>query len=174
ALEQGRLPDVLRLLAAGASVHDLPDEHAYPIAVATAYGHVDIIKALIARGADIEATCPSQHYKRKDNITENPAWPYSNGYSALHIAAAIGNTESLRVLLRLGANPNSTDTIGATPMMVVCGAGSGTSTKLTMLHSLLKAGADPALEDEGGDLALHCAAAFCETQVVELLLSKAP
>ncbi|CAN0356829.1 unnamed protein product, partial [Ectocarpus fasciculatus] len=95
ALEQGRLLDVLRLLAAGASVRHLPDEYAcYPIAVATAYGHVDIIKALIARGADIEATCPSQHYKRDDNITENPAWPYSNGYSALHIAAAIGNAES--------------------------------------------------------------------------------
>ncbi|CBN77522.1 ankyrin repeat-containing protein 10_01 [Ectocarpus siliculosus] len=59
-------------------------------------------------------------------------------------------------------------------MMVACESSSGTSTKLEMLHSLLRAGAAPALEIELGALAIHFAAARCETQVVELLLSKAP
>ncbi|CAN0550655.1 unnamed protein product, partial [Ectocarpus sp. 8 AP-2014] len=52
AIKQGRLADVVLMLEAGASVHDFGNGFARPIAVATAHGHIDIIKALIARGAD--------------------------------------------------------------------------------------------------------------------------
>ncbi|CAM9269514.1 unnamed protein product, partial [Ectocarpus sp. 12 AP-2014] len=105
----------------------------------------------------------------------NPEWPYRNGFTALHIAAEVGSAEAVLVLLQLGAHPNSTDSTGATPMMVAaCQPGYGTSTQLAILHSLLEAGAEPALENEGGGLAIHFAAAQCDTQVVELLLSKAP
>ncbi|CBN77520.1 similar to ankyrin 2,3/unc44 [Ectocarpus siliculosus] len=61
-------------------------------------------------------------------------------------------------------------------MMIACrrlGSVMSTPTLLEILHALL-AGADPALEDEDGGLAIHFAAARCDTQVVQLLLSKAP
>ncbi|CAM9472028.1 unnamed protein product [Ectocarpus fasciculatus] len=178
ALVRGRLKDVIRMLAAGASIHAFREEHSiHPIAVAAAHGHVHIIKALVARGADIEASswAESNGYCCCGG---NPDWPYMNGFTALHIAATLGKVQTMLVLLQLGANPNASDTKGATPMMVACRAGvccgPSAPTQREMLDALLKAGADPALEDEDGRLAIHIAAFHCETKVVEMLLSKAP
>ncbi|CAM9644036.1 unnamed protein product, partial [Ectocarpus sp. 13 AM-2016] len=86
AIKQGRLADV-----AGASVHDFGDAFVRPIAVATAHGHIDIIKALIARGVDADATCRSN----MDGAWKgNPEWPYRNGFTALHIAGEVGSAEA--------------------------------------------------------------------------------
>ncbi|CAM9696986.1 unnamed protein product [Ectocarpus sp. 12 AP-2014] len=159
------------MLEKGASVHDFGDGFVRPIAVATSYGRIDIINALVAMGADTEAPCWSD---RDGAWKGNAEWPYRNGFTALHIAAAVGNAEALLVLLQLGANPNATDSDGGTPMMVTCGTDCVTSMKLTMMHSLLKAGADLAVENELGVSAIHFAAGRCEAQVVALLLSKAP
>ncbi|CBN77519.1 Ankyrin [Ectocarpus siliculosus] len=159
------------MLEEGASVHDFGDAVVRPIAVATDYGLIDIIKALVATGADTEAPCWSD----KDGAWKgNPEWSYRNGFTALYIAPAVGNAGALLVLLQLGANPNATDSDGGTPIMVTCGTGSVTSTKLTMMRSLLKAGADLAVENELGGLAIHIAAGRCDAQVVALLLSMAP
>ncbi|CAN0113505.1 unnamed protein product, partial [Ectocarpus sp. 8 AP-2014] len=91
AIKQGRLADVVRMLGEGTSAQDFGDAFVRPIAVATAYGHIDIIKALIARGADAEAI-------RWGNIDGawkgNPASPHLHGCKALHIAAAVGNEEA--------------------------------------------------------------------------------
>ncbi|CAM9901021.1 unnamed protein product [Ectocarpus sp. 12 AP-2014] len=53
---------------AGTSAHDFGDAFVRPIAVATGRGHVGIIKALIARGANAEATCWSNMVERGKRI----------------------------------------------------------------------------------------------------------
>lgn len=167
----------LRTLAAGASLSSWREKNVTPIAVAAAHGHIYIIKALVARGAGIEAISQarSDGYSR---CSGNPDWPYSNGFTALHIASLVGEAQTVMVLLQLGANPNSSDTKGVTPIMVACltgfCGGPSTPTPVEMLDSLLKAGADPTLENETGLIAIHFAASQCDAQVVELLLSKVP
>ncbi|CBN77523.1 hypothetical protein Esi_0004_0084 [Ectocarpus siliculosus] len=92
SIKQGRLADVVRMLGKGTSAHDFGDfgdAFVRPIAVATGYGHIDIIKALIARGADAEATCCSN---MGGAWKGNPA--SLHGCKALHIAAAVGNAEA--------------------------------------------------------------------------------
>ncbi|CAM9269589.1 unnamed protein product [Ectocarpus sp. 12 AP-2014] len=178
ALVYGRLKDVQRMLAAGASLHSSREENIHPIAVAAAHGHVHILKTLVRSGADIEATCTSRVKSNGCCCETNPNWPYLNGFTALHISAILGNVRAMLVLLQLGANPNSSDSKGVTPMMLACQGVHccrlSTPKQVEMLNSLLKAGADVELEDGTGLLAIHFAASHCETQVVELLLSKAP
>ncbi|CAM9374033.1 unnamed protein product [Ectocarpus sp. 4 AP-2014] len=166
AIKQGCLTDVVRMLEEGASVHDFGDAIVRLTAVATAYGLINIFNALVARGADTEAPCWSD---RDGAWKGNPKRPYRNGFTALHIAAAVGNAEALLVLLQLGAKPNANDSDGGTSMIVTCG-----TDFLTMMHSLLKAGADLAVENGLGGLAIHFAAGRCDAQVAALLLSKAP
>ncbi|CAN0391213.1 unnamed protein product, partial [Ectocarpus sp. 8 AP-2014] len=38
----------------------------------------------------------------------------------LHIAAILGKVRAMLVLLQLGANPNSSDSKGVTPIMMAC------------------------------------------------------
>lgn len=171
AIKLGNLADVEQMLAAGASVNDYsPDELGPAIVFATGIGHVDIVMALVRSGADIESTLAAAG----DTIPLQLVSSLFSGFKALHTAAHNGHADMVSVLLQLGANPNSTDNQGATPLMRACRAGDGTSTVSTILRSLLEAGAEPTLEDERGGLAIHFAAARCDTQVVEVLLSKAP
>lgn len=72
-------------------------------------------------------------------------------YAALYAACLVGETESVRVLLELGADPN----LGygsSTPLMVASRRGS-----LEIVELLLKQGANPVLRDDEGLTALDYA-----------------
>lgn len=99
---------------------------------------------------------------------------------ALHAAIYGGKLEALRVLLGAGANPNSTDAAGTTPLMATCAATvdrqpfCDAEQRFEMVRALLSAGADPTSKDINGALAIHLAAGGGATQVIKVLLDRAP
>ena len=113
------------LLASGADVRLITSPYRGTALIAAAHhGHVEVIRALIARKA------PLDHV---NNL----------GWTALMEAIVLGDggarhTESLRILLAAGANPNIGDRDGVTPLTLARRRGYGEMARL-----LESAGAKP-------------------------------
>lgn len=92
----------------------------------------------------------------------------AEGMSALHYAATSGEWfgRSTRLLVDAGANLNATDKYGRTPLITSFTPHSSKSDILV----LIKAGANPNLQDSTGDFALRLAADDGLTDIVEKLL----
>jgi ankyrin repeat protein len=83
----------------------------------------------------------------------------------LHKAAYEGDAERVKELLKKGANPNTKDVFGRTPLHEAASEGSVDVVKLLLEH-----GADPNIQDEVGWTPLHSAALWGHDDVVKLLL----
>jgi ankyrin repeat protein len=117
------------------------------LALASFFGRLEIVRDLLARGAD-----------------PNAASPVPPGYNPLTGAVAGRHEEVVAELLRRGANPNHRYGPGYTPLHAAAASGS-----VAVLRLLVQAGADVgALNDEGRtprELALEKGA----TEAAELL-----
>lgn len=152
AARRGDAEGVTRALAAGASVKARPgaesaDQRTPLIAAATAVDR-GALRALIAAGAEVDATC--------------------GGMTALHAATRdsyAGRIEAVMTLLANGADPNRTDDAGNTPLHFAA-----LTRDAGIAQSLLDAGADVnALNrEEMTPLALACEAG--NWPVVEFLI----
>ncbi len=86
------LPTVLSYIASGADPNAMPlDGSTTPLHNASRNGNVEMIKALIQAGADVNST------------TNNPN---SLDFAPLHEAASTGNVEAIRALVAAGADIN--------------------------------------------------------------------
>lgn len=65
-----------------------------------------------------------------------------DGNTALSLAAGIENIDSIRLLLKAGADVNSINRIGQTPLMMACALGN-----IELVKLLLKNGADASMKD---------------------------
>lgn len=101
-----------------------------PLMMAALKGHTDLVKKLIARGADVN----------------KPGW------APLHYAATGGHLEILNILLEEHAFIDAESPNGTTPLMMAAQYGSTASVKL-----LLEAGADTAMKNQLGLTALDFA-----------------
>ncbi|WP_171181338.1 ankyrin repeat domain-containing protein [Ruegeria sp. HKCCD8929] len=99
-----------------------------PLFVAAKFGHVDLVKELLARGAD-----PTIFFYQ-----ENGA--YTVG-TALHHAAGYGHTEVVRVLIEAGADPANYEPYISTPLHQALRAGN-----LEIANMLVEAGAPRKVE----------------------------
>ena len=125
------------LLEAGSRPNARDASGVTPLMLASASPHVsDKIQLLASSGAELEATSES-------------------GSSALHFAAAAGSKETVQALLDLGADVNSTDAEGMTPLMVA----GRYSTAPAILSALLEAGSNPKAKSEAGLVAVEYAKA---------------
>jgi hypothetical protein len=88
------------------------------------------------------------------------------GYGPLHCAAALGNTNMIRVLLGLGAALNSSDFQGCTPLHHAARHGQCDSVRM-----LVEAGADVMALDNSERPPLHVCAGRGHTDTVKLLIS---
>ena len=140
-----------------------------PLALAAKLGRVGIIKLLVEEGADLEVSQPKNI---RDDDSRGTIM-LGRGSVALHAAAFGGHVEAIRCLLELGADPNAIDDYGKTALMVACGRTSSKH-RLATVRQLLKGGADAAVADKNGALALHEAAGEGHTDVFASLLSAAP
>lgn len=92
------LAQVNTLLASGADVNE-PSRFGTPLHIASELGAVDVMAALIAAGADIEAEG-------------------RGGAHPLHLAAKKNQSAAVKLLIEHGAEVDSRDSFGFTPLMV--------------------------------------------------------
>src|SRR5712675_1406726 len=94
--------------------------------------------------------------------------------TALHAASSKGDLEVAFLLLDKGADPNSRDDEGGSPLHKVSKVGHllGTQAILEIMRLLLKFGANVDVRDDGGFTPLHIASVNGHRDVVELLLER--
>ena len=104
-------------------------------------------------------------YKRQGvNICE--------GDRPLHVAAKLGRLEIVRLLLNwAGADPNTINKPGRTPLMAACAC---LDNRAEVVRSLLEAGADATLADENGYTAMHVVGYYGRIDLVDMLHTEAP
>ncbi|TAM45192.1 MAG: ankyrin repeat domain-containing protein [Burkholderiaceae bacterium] len=101
-----------------------------PLMIAALHGQIDMVRELIAKGADIN----------------KPGW------TPLHYAATRGHLEIMSLLLEHSAYIDAASPNGTTPLMMAASYGTPAAVKL-----LLDEGADPTLKNQQGLTAINFA-----------------
>jgi ankyrin repeat protein len=104
-----------------------------PLTLAVSFGEVEVMKVLIAAGANI---------KEHDPI---------DGMSLLHSAALANRVDAAKPLIASGAPVNDLDKYGFTPLLYASAVDFGDD---SMVKLLLKSGADPKVRSKTGETAL--------------------
>ncbi len=107
----------------------------YPLGLAAFFGHLDAVRALIAAGADVQATA-------RNAFKVQP----------IHAAAASRNLDIIRAVLEAGADPNVPQQQGFVPLHEAA-----TNGNREMAELLVKHGADPRLANEAGKTSIDLA-----------------
>lgn len=113
-----------------------------PLMMAALKGHVDLVKKLIERGADVNKT----------------------GWAPLHYAATSGQLAIMELLLDESAYIDAESPNGTTPLMMAAQYGTPSAVKL-----LLDAGADPTLRNQLGLSAIDFANRANRKESAELI-----
>ena len=110
-------------------------------------GDAATVRALLARGADVDAR-------------------WGDGATALHWAAHLNDLEAANLLIRAGADVDATNDLGVTPLWVATTAGSA-----AMVARLLEARGDPDIAPDTGGTPLMIAARQGNVAAVRSLLA---
>ncbi|MGR9101114.1 MAG: ankyrin repeat domain-containing protein [Gammaproteobacteria bacterium] len=152
-----------------------------PLHFAASLGHLDAVCSLILSGANIEIRDKKGntplHSVFSLNKTENPFFENlinqtlkqltGNKIDSPRISIGEDHAKILEILLDQGANPNTRQKDGSTPLHLAASAG-----KLTEAKLLISYGAKIDLFDKAGYAPIHNAAENDKLEIVELLLDK--
>jgi uncharacterized protein len=152
-----------------------------PVADAAMKGDLAAVRALIARGASVNAAqgdgMTALHWaaERGDSAMSAAllraranvrAKTRVGDYTPLHVAAKTGSAPVVRALLRAGSDPNAVTTSGATPLHFAAASGSPGA-----VQALLERGVKVnARENEWGQTPLVFAAAFGRAEAIRVLM----
>jgi len=136
--------------------------------------HLDFIKLLIDKGADVNARVKDSTETR--TVFTNQ-WLDENGATAFLRASQSGDVTLMRLLLAHGADPNINTVLGVTPLHVAAGIGWvegityewGEKENVEAVKLLLDLGADVNVQADTGRTALHGAAHKGRSAVVQML-----
>ena len=120
---------------------------------ATTFGHIEVVKTLLAAGADPNARSLA-------------------GRTALHEAASTGRPDFARLLLSCGAEVDARNQNGVTPLISVATQQFGEGGHAGVARVLLSSGADVNALTNGGRSAMHAAASDGWMEGVQLLLAE--
>ncbi|CAN0177661.1 unnamed protein product [Ectocarpus sp. 6 AP-2014] len=112
-----------------------------------------MLKLLISKGADLETEAR-----------------FPAGSRAIHAAISGENPTALCVLLEAGADFNSRDGAGETPLMLTALADTGA----LLARELFKVGASPFVKNADGMSAMHVAAGLGNLEVMTVILTNTP
>jgi uncharacterized protein len=159
----------------------------YPIRAADA-DHLDMIKALIAKGANVNSrVCGEQSTPAKctGNSTETRTiftmqWLWEDGATPFVRAAQSGDTALMKLLLAAGADAKIATAHNVTALAAAAGIGwvEGITRERSQAETFeavklcLELGIDPNAQDDEGRAALHGAAHKGRPEVVKLLVEK--
>ena len=138
---------------------------------------LDLLQALLARGAD-----PDARIARKlwfSPTSHDRSWVDPSGSTPFWRAAQSSDVDAMRILVEAGADPNLATARGTTPLMVAAGIGwAGNFTQnapdsfLAAVRYCLELGADVRAADARGFTALHGAAGRGDDAMVRYLVER--
>jgi len=172
--ETGRTP-----LFAAVDDHTMPESNLpAPREIDNNLTSIDVIKTLLAHGANVNAQLKKQQpYRTK--VDRGNDTMLGTGTTPMLRAAKAGDAEVIEALLAKGADPKIPTKFGITPLMAAAGLGSKeedtTGRKKTEAEAIasiklcLDAGADVNTADNQGETALHGASQKGYDQVVQFL-----
>ena len=159
----------------------------YPVRAAD-MDHLEFIKLLLDRGADVNARIcgiESTPEQCRGDSTETRTiftmqWLYEDGATPFLRAAQSGDVELMKLLLTHSANPRLATANGDNALMVASGVGwvEGVTFEWSPAETFeavklcLDLGIDPNLRDNDGRAALHGAAHKGSNEVVQLLVDR--
>lgn len=138
-----------------------------------ALSSLDLVKQLVARGANVNARMTKRANLNNTRLNEMGATPFL-------LAALTADAELMRVFAAAGADPRLTNADNTTPLMAAAGLatrspGEDAGTEGEVLEALrvaLELGADLNSVDNNGETAVHAAAYKNLPRVVKFLTSK--
>ncbi|KAL8659664.1 MAG: hypothetical protein Q9202_007017 [Teloschistes flavicans] len=163
---------------------DILDDHGRtPLFCAAESGHIDALRALLGRGANVDSYCCGRGSVLHEAILQgamvdvihillayhaNPNILDAEGLSPLHRIARRDEAEQVvQMLLKYGADVNGHGKDGSTPLQH---AALADNTGLVRLY--LDSGADVNAQDKHGTTALHAAVFMDNLEMVDLLLER--
>jgi uncharacterized protein len=148
-----------------------------PITVQEKVNYLDLMKALLERGADPNARLAKTLWFRP--TSHNQEWVDKKGATPFWRAAESSDVQAMRLLVALGADPNLASAEGVTPLMVAAGLGWGANSSRNAPDSWMAAvkycvelGADVNAKDTYNYTALHGAAYRGDNEMVQFLVDK--
>jgi len=134
---------------------------------------LDLVKALVARGANVDARMTRRVNLNNTRVNERGATPF-------FLAALTADAALMRLLASLGADPNLTNAEQSTPLMVAAGLatrspGEDAGTEAEVLEAMqvaLDLGADINAVDSNGETAMHGAAYKNLPKAVQFLVAR--
>jgi ankyrin repeat protein len=155
AIARDDMAKVSELLEAGASIDAFDSQGNTPLVVAGLKGSIEMVRFLLDRGADPNASCEERYVETFGAEETIELIGHQDGARALmKIADTMflpGQDEIIRRLVKSGADVNAQDTCGRTALIYAVLAGIGLP---QTVKTLLELGADPDLRDNDGVTAL--------------------
>jgi ankyrin repeat protein len=164
AARTGDLETVKLLMARGADPNAADAVRRAPLFAAAIGQNPAIVRLLLQHGAPVNAATslpPEAASRTTNNIRNGP--PSNSKMTALHNAASFGPVESVRELLKAGANVNAQDGRKLAPLTFALAT---EYPSLDIIRALIRAGADVNLADNNGDTPLNWAEKFGYPEII--------